>query len=295
MPKWCGLTPLVFAGVVLAIDQSENGVLIWESPFARSIFGLSTLLLAWQWLRPASGLLLSKEWVSLGALVSLTLASLCLIPSMPYISMVILPLGLCFWSYKQSADSAWPMLWQSNSTLILMAAWLLCSQLLSQQAFKFYLLPMLNPFDLVSIAMLISFIWMLLQQIRAGRDKGMMAVLMVLSLLWLSSYIVLRALHMYLGTPLNSLEVWSNATVQLSLTILWVLLAFATMWIAALKALKPMWILGGSILVIVTLKLVLFDLSHIGTLTRVLSFLLAGGVMLLIAYIAPMPDGEKRV
>lgn len=93
---------------------------------------------------------------------------------------------------------------------------------------------------------------------------------------------------------MNSLEVWSNATVQLSLTILWVLLAFATMWIAALKALKPMWILGGSILVIVTLKLVLFDLSHIGTLTRVLSFLLAGGVMLLIAYIAPMPDGEKR-
>ena len=295
VPKWCGLTPLVFAGVVLAIDQSENGVLIWESQFARSIFGLSTLLLAWQWLRPASGLLLSKEWVSLGALVSLTLASLCLIPSMPYISMVILPLGLCFWSYKQSADSAWPMLWQSNSTLILMAAWLLCSQLLSQQAFKFYLLPILNPFDLVSIAMLVSFIWMLLQQIRAGRDKGMMAVLMVLSLLWLSSYIVLRALHMYLGTPLNSLEVWSNATVQLSLTILWVLLAFAAMLIAALKALKPMWILGGSILVIVTLKLVLFDLSHIGTLTRVLSFLLAGGVMLLIAYIAPMPDGEKRV
>ena len=66
---------------------------------------------------------------------------------------------------------------------------------------------------------------------------------MVLSLLWLSRYIVLRALHMYLGTPLNSLEVWSNATVKLCLTILWVLLAFAAMLIAALKALKPMWIL----------------------------------------------------
>jgi uncharacterized membrane protein len=62
------------------------------------------------------------------------------------------------------------------------------------------------------------------------------------------------------------------------------------MWTATLKKLKPMWILGGSILVIVTLKLVLFDLSHIGTLTRVISFLLAGGVMLLIAYIAPMPE-----
>ncbi len=40
------------------------------------------------------------------------------------------------------------------------------------------------------------------------------------------------------------------------------------MWTATLKNLKPMWILGGSILVVVTLKLVLFDLSHIGTLTH---------------------------
>ncbi len=295
IPKWCGLSLLMLIGVVLVFEHSQNTVLVWDNQWARVIFGLATVLLTWQWLRPSSGLLLSKEWFSLGALGSLTLASMCLIPSMPYISMVILPLALCFWSYKQARGSAWPMLWQSNSTLVLMAAWLLCSQLLSQQAFQYYLLPVLNPFDLVSIAMLVSFIWMLLQQVQAGRDKGMMAVLMVLSLLWLCSYILLRALHRYFGTPLNSLEVWSNATVQLSLTILWVLLAFATMWIATLKSLKPMWILGGSILVMVTLKLVLFDLSHIGTLTRVLSFLLAGGVMLLIAYVAPMPDGEKRV
>jgi uncharacterized membrane protein len=171
-----------------------------------------------------------------------------------------------------------------------MATWLVCSQLFSQQAFQYYWLPILNPFDLISIAMFASFIWMLLQQIKVGRDKGMIAVLMVLSLLWLSSYIILRALHVYLQTPFNELALWNNATVQLSLTILWVLLAWITMWTATLKKLKPMWILGGSILVIVTLKLVLFDLSHIGTLTRVISFLLAGGVMLLIAYIAPMPE-----
>jgi uncharacterized membrane protein len=43
----------------------------------------------------------------------------------------------------------------------------------------------------------------------------------------------------------------------------------------------------------VTLKLVLFDLSHIGTFSRVISFLGAGFVMLMIAYIAPMPEREK--
>ena len=88
-----------------------------------------------------------------------------------------------------------------------MGAWLICSQLFNQQAFNNTLL-LFNPFDLISLAMLASFLWMLLQQIRAGHDRGMMSVLMVLSLLWLSSYIVLRA-HIYLQTPFNSLELWA--------------------------------------------------------------------------------------
>lgn len=295
LPKWSGLTPLVIIAILLAVDHSENGILVWQSALESGIFALSSLLLAALWLRPVKGIDLSKEWMSFGVFASLALASVCLIPSMPYLSMVILPLVFWFWCYRQKENSEWRLLWQSKNCLVLMGAWLICSQLFNQQAFQYYWLPLFNPFDLISLAMLASFLWMLLQQIRAGHDRGMMSVLMVLSLLWLSSYIVLRALHIYLQTPFNSLELWSNATVQLSLTILWVLLAWATMWTATLKRLKPMWILGGSILVIVSLKLVLFDLSHTGTLTRVISFLLAGGVMLLIAYIAPMPDGEKRV
>jgi len=134
--------------------------------------------------------------------------------------------------------------------------------------------------------------WMLSLQVKSGLDKGIVAVLMVLSLLWLSSYIVLRALHVYLGTPFNELALWQDGTVQLSLTLLWVSLAFMTMSLASHKQLRSVWILGGSILVIVTLKLVLFDLSHIGTLTRVISFLGAGFVMLMIAYIAPIPESH---
>ena len=105
---------------------------------------------------------------------------------------------------------------------------------------------------------------------------------------------MLRALHVYLGTPYNVWEMWENATVQLSFTLLWVSLAFICMLTAAKRHLRSLWIFGGSILVLVTLKLVLFDLSHIGTLSRVISFLGAGFVMLIIAYIAPMPEAQKR-
>ena len=292
-PKWLGLIPVFVFALIIVIDQSQQGMIIWPTMFDRLSFALSGLMLTALWLRPMLGVRTEKEWVSFGTLTSLAMTSLTLLPSMPYISIVILPLLFCAWCYWQLDNPDWKMFWQARSSLVLMATWIVCSQLFTQQAFQAYILPIINPFDLVSIAMLACFIWMLSLQVKSGLDKGIVAVLMVLmvlSLLWLSSYIVLRALHIYLGTPFNELALWGNATVQLSLTLLWVSLAFMTMSLASRKQLRSVWILGGSILVIVTLKLVLFDLSHIGTLTRVISFLGSGFVMLLIAYIAPIPE-----
>jgi uncharacterized membrane protein len=39
----------------------------------------------------------------------------------------------------------------------------------------------------------------------------------------------------------------------------------------------------------VVLKLFLVDLSNVGTLPRIVSFLAVGGLMLVIGYVAPMP------
>ena len=292
-PKWMGLIPVLVFALIIVLDQSQQGVIVWSSPFNRIGFAVSGLILALLWLRPALGLRSEKEWMSLGALLSLALSSLTLVPNMPYMSVVILPLMFCAWCYRQKNHSDWAMLWQSRSSLGLMIFWMIGSQILAQQAFQGYFMPVLNPFDLVSIAMWISFIWMLSLQLKSGLDRGIVAVLTVLSLLWLSSYIVLRALHVYLGTPFNDLALWKDSTVQLSFTLLWVSLAFMSMSLASRKKLRSVWILGGSILVIVTLKLVLFDLSHVGTLSRVISFLGAGFVMLIIAYIAPMPESEN--
>lgn len=296
IPKWIGVIPVYVFTLILLLDISKNGMLLWTSDIERWGIAVSGLVLATVWLRPSKGLQFESEWLSLGVLISLSLSSLSLIATMPYISMVILPLVFCGWCFFQK-NSEWTMFWQTRSSLLLMLIWMICSQLFSQQAFQGYLLPILNPFDLVSIAMLIGFFWMLnlqfKQALKPGIDHGILAVLCVLSLLWLSSYIVLRALHVYFSTPYNQLSLWQDATAQLSLTLLWVSLAFIAMSFASRKLLRPLWILGGSILVIVTLKLVLFDLSHIGTLTRVISFLGAGFVMLIIAYIAPIPEQKN--
>lgn len=290
LPKWFGMLPLFIFALLMVNNLSHQGIMLWSSLYERVGFAVASLLMTVLWLRPTLGVRAEKEWVSLGTLSSLAFASLTLIPSMPFISVVILPLVFCGWSYLQKGNVDWNRFWQARSSLLLMLVWIVSSQLFSQQAFQAYLFPILNPFDLISLAMLIGFLWMLSLQVKSGLDQGIVAILMVLSLLWLSSYILLRALHLYFDTPYNALALWQNATVQLSFTLLWVSLAFITMSLASRKQLRSMWILGGSILFIVTLKLVLLDLSHVGTLTRVVSFLGAGLVMLIIAYIAPIPE-----
>lgn len=293
LPKAFALIPMFIFAFAFVVQLFNQGGIEWSSLYERVGFGFACLFMTFLCLRPSTALAQENEWVSFGILLSLGFASLTLFPSMPFISVVILPLVFAGWSYMQAPNSIWSQLWQAKSVLLLMFIWIVSSQLLSEQAFNLYWMPVLNPFDLISLAMLLGSIWMLLLQLRAGLDRGIVAILMVLSLLWLSSYIVLRALHVYLDTPYNTRLIWENATIQLAFTLLWVGLALISMSLATRKQLRSMWILGASILFIVTLKLVLLDLSHVGTLTRVISFLGAGLVMLMIAYIAPIPETEK--
>lgn len=288
LPKWIGMLPMFAYAFWLLLSHSQQAQIIWHSALEQGLFIVALLLCTVVCIRPLYALREDREWVSLTTFISLAFASVALIPSMPFLAVVILPLGFAVWCSQR--QGIWQQFWQARSSLVLMVAWMISSQLFSQQAFKGYMLPILNPFDTVSIAMLMTFIWMLVQQQKSGLERGLLGVCSVLGGLWLSSYIVLRALHVYLDTPYNSAAIWQDAIVQMSLTLLWVSLAFITMQFASRRQMKSIWLLGGSVLVIVSLKLVLLDLANIGTLSRVLSFLGAGLVMLIIAYIAPMPD-----
>lgn len=288
LPKWIGLLPIFTYAFWLLLGHVKHGQIIWENGLEQGLFFTALILLSAVCIRPLQAIYDDREWVSLTTLTSLALASSSLLPHMPFVSMVILPLVFALYCYKQKA--LWSQWWQARSSLVVMAIWILSSQLFAQESFDAYVAPVINPFDAVSIAMLTSFIWILLQQQKSGLERGLLGVCGVLGVLWLSSYILLRALHVYLDTPYNSIAIWQDATVQMSLTLLWVILAFITMQFASRKQLKSVWILGASVLLLVSLKLALFDLANIGTLSRVLSFLGAGLLMLIIAYIAPMPE-----
>ncbi len=290
IPKTLGLLPIAIFSIFLLIERTELNQLIWVSPTERILVLLTGLLLARLWFKPLAHINQEKEWVTFAVLLSLAFSSLALFPNMPYLTMVFLPLVLLAYSYKNLSDSSKNTFLYTKSTLFLLLIWLFTSQLFAQEIFNFYLLPILNPFDLMSLMVLIVFITLLNIQLKNGLSQNIAILLLVPNLLWLFSYVLLRALNMYLATPLNDIDLWHDATVQLSLTILWVILAFIMMQFSRRKQSNLLWLLGAIILVLVSFKLVLLDLAQQDTWMRVLSFLGAGLVMLIIAYIAPKPE-----
>ncbi len=114
---------------------------------------------------------------------------------------------------------------------------------------------------------------------------------------WLISSMLVRTLHTFIGTPLwdgAQGGAWQSEQVQTGLTILWTLLALVATIMASRYWQRTLWFMGIGLLGVVVLKLVLVDLSQTEAIWRVISFLGAGSLILLIGYLAPLPPAHKE-
>ncbi len=160
-------------------------------------------------------------------------------------------------------------------------------------------LPLINPVDLGHGLILIY--CLRLSRLGTSNDpaantqkpstwaRGVMATL---AFWWLNSLLI-RTLHHWAGTPMWEHGALDSALVQTSLTVLWTLSALVTMLYATRKAsadqARSLWMVGAALLAVVVVKLFVVDLSNVGTLQRIVSFLVVGGLMLVIGYVSPMP------
>jgi uncharacterized membrane protein len=118
-----------------------------------------------------------------------------------------------------------------------------------------------------------------------------MAMAAAAGFVWLNAILV-RTFHHYAGVPYH-FDAWLDSlAVQTGITLLWTAIALVTMWVASTRAAREPWFVGAALLALVVLKLVLVDLS--GSLTRIISFIGVGVLMLVIAYVAPLPTKEAR-
>ncbi|PLY42320.1 hypothetical protein CSZ94_10955 [Janthinobacterium sp. ROICE36] len=100
---------------------------------------------------------------------------------------------------------------------------------------------------------------------------------------------LLRTVTNYLGVPYRFDAMLASQFVQAMLSLVWSITALLLMRHAARQQRRQQWSMGAVLLGLVVLKLFLIDLSNVGGIERIVSFVGVGLLMVLIGYLAPFP------
>jgi uncharacterized membrane protein len=155
--------------------------------------------------------------------------------------------------------------------------------------------PILNPLDLGQVgAVLAVGLWFV--EARRLRLPGLSSLplttayelLAGAAFVWANA-MLLRTIHLWAGVPFRLDALVRSDIVQTALSIFWTLLALVSMVAATRRGLRPAWLAGAGLMAVVVVKLFLVDLSNIGTVQRIVSFIGVGVLMLVVGYFSPVP------
>jgi uncharacterized membrane protein len=159
--------------------------------------------------------------------------------------------------------------------------------------------PLLNPLDIAQGLVLFLLLRFWLRQRVENHPPssilGQRLVIVVLALLgfiWLNA-IVLRTLHQWAGIAYELTAMMHSTLAQAAISIFWAFLALTTMLIATRARLRVLWMTGVALLVVVVGKLFIVDLSSVGTIERIVSFVGVGLLMLILGYFSPLPPAAQ--
>jgi uncharacterized membrane protein len=224
-------------------------------------------------------------------------------------ALLVVPALLVFWAANAKARERWPLEpfarayrnLGAMTLLVAMAVWSLLLNLFHDgSSDPLPYLPILNAIDLGHILAILAGVALWLAARRGDpplpewtESKGTRVVLAGLVFLWLNA-ILLRSIHHWVGVPYIPHVLWDSFLVQASLSVFWSLLALATMVFATRRGQRALWTVGAALMAVVVAKLLLVDLSRTAGITRIISFVGVGVLMLVIGYFSPIPPKAKE-
>jgi uncharacterized membrane protein len=159
--------------------------------------------------------------------------------------------------------------------------------------------PLLNPLDLAEFFVLLVLLrfWLYLRSARLADyatlpQRPVFIGLAILAFIWLNAAL-LRALHHVADVPFAVEPMLHSNLVETSISIFWTVIALTTMLLATRTRARVVWLTGAGLLGVVIAKLFLVDLSHVGTVERIISFVGVGLLMLIIGYFSPLPPAVQ--
>ena len=227
-------------------------------------------------------------------------------------ALVLAPGLLLLWASSKHAPTRWPLQrfapsylgWGAWPIIAGLAFWSLLTDFSnSGDAAPLPYLPLLNPVDLAHVfVLLVAGKWILQSRNLAlqwpqldttAYLRNFQIALGALIFIWLNA-MLLRSIHHWANVPYTLRDMLDSMLVQAALSLFWSLLALALMLTATRRAWRSLWMLGAVLMAVVVGKLFLVDLSSIGSVARIVSFIGVGLLMLLIGYVAPVPPDQAK-
>lgn len=293
-PTWCALLALWLAGEYLLRIWPRNGWLIDEQlcKILHTLRSGAPWLMIWPFVGQVIGQwLAASEW-QIDAAWSRYLPA--------WAMMLVIALLI---RRVQAHENAWPVApvapWYRRVLLPLATVWsagliALWNVFDNGAMAPLPYIPLLNPLDLsTGFAILLTLAaWRMLRAEVAALLPEWRARLPLLAALLAFAWfnlMLLRTVSNYMGVPYEFEAMFASRFVQAMLSLVWSVSALLLMRRAAQRRQRPMWSIGAALLGVVVVKLFLVDLSNIGGIERIVSFVGVGVLMVVIGYLAPFP------
>ena len=161
-------------------------------------------------------------------------------------------------------------------------------------------LPVLNPLGLLAgLLVAVALIW---KRLSAAFEDHVVVPLLAAS--WVPALAVVgvvavtmeaaRSIHHWQDVPWEFESLVASTTLQASLSVIWAVIGLAGMVAGVRLSDRRVWLAGASIMAGVVIKLFLVDLSSLTAVSRVVSFLGVGVLLLIVGYLAPVPPATTE-
>lgn len=165
-------------------------------------------------------------------------------------------------------------------------------------------LPLANPLDLaVAGTLMFVFPWLwefseIMEQksiITLKQKKIVIPIIVGTATFYWLNGLLLRTISRWGDVPLILPVMLRTTLTQAALSIFWAALALGMMLWATRRGMRILWLTGGGLMGVVVLKMFTIDLSRIGTIERIITFISVGILLLLLGYFSPVPPKKGEV
>jgi uncharacterized membrane protein len=283
--RWLGWIAALGAGfLLLRRGESVFPALILRSGHALA-WWLCLFLACW-----------GVEWSVASAMPHSAAWSFAVWGVLPALAITAMPIvaARLYWPAHRFADVYLVIAQLPVAMLIL--AWVLVACVREGDPYPLAYIPLLNPLELAQALCLIAVLrwWHAIDgasstphELRAfGHAPSL--IIGAVAFLWLNAATA-RAVHFMGGVAWTGWSLHHSPVFQGAISVLWGVTALAVMLGATRIRIRPLWLGGAALLAALVAKLFFIDLSGSGTVARIVSFMAAGGLMVLIGYISPAP------